>query len=634
MLIHKIHIFTLSLALSEGNTIHLDTKNLHLRIPLLYCTFVVLLSMAALPVSCDRHSAAWYKMDFAEEMMETYPDSALEILNGIADSTLRGSEETARYALLKSMALDKNYMDTTVFDVLQPAIDYYPKHGSANEKLRTCFYQGRIYQNREEYDSAMNCYMKAGDLKDKITDTLMYAHALVGQGTLYSKQYKIPEFVRTNIEAAHLYESIGKKNYEIRCYSNAFDGYVMLGDKASADSLLPIFKYLVQIQKDSEAESDLFSSLLTYTIEFGTQEEIKAFLDRHQGTEQSRYDVLDFAYGYSKIGEFEKASEYLSKVDLSEAIMDTLKYAAVRTRILENQGKYEEALKTYKDYSAISERYQMQLISQDLLFADKKHQLEMKNLKDIQSRNWVIWEILCGFFASLLLAGWIYYRYRISIAKRIIAEKDNANLKFEQENLRTEKEKIKLERDKKALEAENLEKDKLRLEAEQRQRELEATNLQLEKLQLENERDNLKKIVEEQAELGKPIQEAIKVRVEILNSLLAKEITNNAIYAKPYNTWIESVRKDKNDFMNSTRLAFSVSHPHFMNYLEQCQLTTNEMNYLCLYAIGLRGKEVGEYIQMKSHYNISSEIRKKLGINEHETNIGLYIRRLMNELEK
>lgn len=227
MLIHKIHIFTLSLALSEGNTIHLDTKNLHLRIPLLYCTFVVLLSMAALPVSCDRHSAAWYKMDFAEEMMETYPDSALEILNGIADSTLRGSEETARYALLKSMALDKNYMDTTVFDVLQPAIDYYPKHGSANEKLRTCFYQGRIYQNREEYDSAMNCYMKAGDLKDKITDTLMYAHALVGQGTLYSKQYKIPEFVRTNIEAAHLYESIGKKNYEIRCYSNAFDGYVI-----------------------------------------------------------------------------------------------------------------------------------------------------------------------------------------------------------------------------------------------------------------------------------------------------------------------------------------------------------------------------------------------------------------------
>lgn len=58
-----------------------------------------------------------------------------------------------------------------------------------------------------------------------------------------------------------------------------------------------------------------------------------------------------------------------------------------------------------------------------------------------------------------------------------------------------------------------------------------------------------------------------------------------------------------------------------------------EINYLCLYAIGLRGKEVGNYIQIKRHYIISHEIRKKLGIDEHETNIGLYIRKLMRNLE-
>ena len=69
-----------------------------------------------------------------------------------------------------------------------------------------------------------------------------------------------------------------------------------------------------------------------------------------------------------------------------------------------------------------------------------------------------------------------------------------------------------------------------------------------------------------------------------------------------------------------------------MAYLEQHGLSVDEINYLCLYAIGLRGKEVGEYIQLKRHYVISHEIRKKLGIGEHETNIGLYIRRLMEEL--
>ena len=86
--------------------------------------------------------------------------------------------------------------------------------------------------------------------------------------------------------------------------------------------------------------------------------------------------------------------------------------------------------------------------------------------------------------------------------------------------------------------------------------------------------------------------------------------------------------------MNSTRLAFTASHPGFIEFLETHDLTADEINYLCLYAIGLRGKEVGEYIQLKRHYNVSSAIRKKLGMTEHDTNIGLFVRRKMSELEK
>ena len=84
--------------------------------------------------------------------------------------------------------------------------------------------------------------------------------------------------------------------------------------------------------------------------------------------------------------------------------------------------------------------------------------------------------------------------------------------------------------------------------------------------------------------------------------------------------------------MDSTRLAFKASHPKFIQYLEEHNLTDSEINYACLYAIGLRGKEIGEYIQLKRHYHISSDIRKKLGMNEQETNLGIYIRQLMKKL--
>lgn len=273
------------------------------------------------------------------------------------------------------------------------------------------------------------------------------------------------------------------------------------------------------------------------------------------------------------------------------------------------------------------ERYQNGLISQDLLFSDKKHQLEIEKLREIQEKERIIGGTLCGILGLVMLAGWLYYR-------RILAEKENENLRLDQDNLRKEKEKAELERDKKILEAENLEKDKKRLEAEQRQRELEAANLRLEISRLENERDSLKDLQKERSELAKPVQDVIKMRLDMLNGLLAKEITNNESYAEPYNKWIETARNDKKKFMDSTRLALAASHPGFMEYLEQHGLSADEINYLCLYAIGLRGKEVGEYIQLKRHYVISHEIRKKLGIDEHETNIGLYIRRLMNGFEQ
>lgn len=123
-----------------------------------------------------------------------------------------------------------------------------------------------------------------------------------------------------------------------------------------------------------------------------------------------------------------------------------------------------------------------------------------------------------------MLVGWLYYQDYRSKAKRILTEKENANLKLEQDNLRKEKERVELERDKKILETENL---------------------KLEISQLVSERDNLKELQSKLSEFSQPIQDVIKIRLDMLNGLLAKEITNNNSYAEPYNKWIETVHNDK-----------------------------------------------------------------------------------------
>lgn len=122
--------------------------------------YISIIILAIFLFSCNGHSKHWETLSQVESYIEEKPDSALVTLEQIDLSELSGKEEKAKYALLYSMALDKNFIDKTDFELLQPAIDYYEDNGSATDKLRTCYYQGRIYQNLGNDALAMESFVK------------------------------------------------------------------------------------------------------------------------------------------------------------------------------------------------------------------------------------------------------------------------------------------------------------------------------------------------------------------------------------------------------------------------------------------------------------------------------------------
>ena len=376
--------------------------------------------------SCTDNSEAEKRLTSAEALMNQHPDSALAILQGIDRSSLSSGKGKARYALLMSQALDKNYIDTTTFDILQPAIDYYTDKGTPDEKLRTFYYQGRIYQNNGDEDNAMLSFINAREITG-VTDTLALAHLLVAQGTLYLRQYKTSDFVANNLEAAKLYGKIGRHILEIDSYAKALNGYVIMDDKAAADSVLSVCVPLIREFPDGEAA--LFPAMLGYTIDFCSPDEIKTFLDNYKDFELGHDETMDFARGYSKIGESDEALEYISLISPAPNILDSLKYAAVKLDILEKQGNYEQALNLYKDYSAMLERYQNELLTQDLLFADKKHQLEVDVLQERTQKERFVW-IALGVILLLIII------YQMWVRKlRIEHENDLLKIQTLQQNI-------------------------------------------------------------------------------------------------------------------------------------------------------------------------------------------------------
>ena len=134
----------------------------------------------------------------------------------------------------------------------------------------------------------------------------------------------------------------------------------------------------------------------------------------------------------------------------------------------------------------------------------------------------------------------------------------------------------------------------------------------------------------------KPDDEAmglIRQRLAVLDKVLASHISSDDKAYRISEEEIESLISDRESFLISTKVIFKESHPAFISALEKKGLTDWETGYCCLYTLGLTGKDVGEFIQKKRHYIISSEIRKKLGLGEHDTNIGIWLRNLLSQTE-
>ena len=96
---------------------------------------------------CSCRSDVFSTLEDVESYIQERPDSALVVLESINRTSLLTEKSRAKFSLLYTMALDKNYIDTTDIGVIAPAVEYYSNHGSPDEKLKALYYEGRIYSN-------------------------------------------------------------------------------------------------------------------------------------------------------------------------------------------------------------------------------------------------------------------------------------------------------------------------------------------------------------------------------------------------------------------------------------------------------------------------------------------------------
>ena len=201
---------------------------------------IYLLLILLILTSCAGNRKYDDLMQRADSIMNVNDDSAkvaIRMLDGVKSQLPEFSKaQKMRYELLRHKAMNKAYISFTSDSIMKEVVDYYDRHGSANERMLANYVLGCVYRDMHEVPLALEYYNKAAEQADTTAADCDYGtlYRVYSQmGFLFSKQY-LPYQLLDAFGKAEKYAYLAKDTLNaIINYQNKGDAYDYLGKKDS-----------------------------------------------------------------------------------------------------------------------------------------------------------------------------------------------------------------------------------------------------------------------------------------------------------------------------------------------------------------------------------------------------------------
>ena len=542
--------------------------------------FIAAVLAAITIVSCydGRKSETYRLLKDVESYMEARPDSALAMLEGIDKSELTSKELEAKYALLLSQALDKNYIDLQSDSVIVPAVRYYENHGTPDERLLTHYYRGVIYLNDGDRESAMESYIKAERYVDECRDYGVIARLYTAKMNLYRYAYDFASALEQE-EIASSYFLKDKDTIRYISTLNTITGLKMqLGQYSEAyqylDKIKSLWNNLDEYQKSIYYSNMLHLSKSDSVLNTGSiLKEYVSEISNHQYA-----DWLNIANAYISVSDYQSASDAIDRYIEYGGIANAPYYWTLAL-LYEGLKEYEKSNSAYKEYFKITGEENVDILESDTKFIEERHKKEIELLDAEHSKERIMFISIIAILCAVIVIYLIRQQLKIRTAE------------------------------KKQLEIEKKRYEQLYADAIA-------------------ERDALTKMIEDSS-VKDETKAVIRERLEVLNKVIISHITDTSSANKKAYQELEALVADKESFIESTRLTIEGNNPEFIAALKKQGLTDEEINICCLYVIGLKGKDIKAYTSQPRLYIQSAEIRHKLGLTENDTNLSIYLKEML-----
>ena len=542
---------------------------------------ILLIITAITIVSCNdaRKSETYRLLEDVESYMWDSPDSALQIVTSIDESDLTTKELKAKHDLFKWYLVMKATNETPEASLLLSAYDSFTSKGPSSERFLSYLFKGIDYMLSKDYESAMKELVKAEEDSEYASTYLLgILHSY--KGLIHKSYYDYPATISENILAAEKYlEAESMRQYFVTLDGIA-DCYIMNDDISNASKYISLCDKYLEHGRPYDRHSYFVTKAKMISRRNGVQA-CADFLDKYleEHSEESYFFWRIIASMYNSAGRYDKALACIEKEAQYNDITRDPNYYAVLAMVKKSLKDYKGSTEAYERAMHLDDSLEVIKLNSDTKFIEERYANAVAQIQAEHTRIRLILIIL----VSLMASGFTIWRIRITLQERT---------------------------------------------AEKKQLEIEKQRYEAMYSDAVTERDTLTKMIEENT-VNEGTKVIIERRLELLNKVIVSYITDTSAANRKANEELEALVSDRDMFITSTRMTLESSHPAFFRYLREKELTDWEINYCCLYLIGLKGKDIGEYINLKRHYTYGSVIRQKLGLTENDTNLSIHLKKLL-----
>ncbi len=297
-------------------------------------------------ISCSRSSVE-RELSLVESLLENRPDSALLVLESIPKESIQTHEARAYYSLLYAKALDKNYIDTTDYSVIRPAIEYYGEE-SNRKAIMSWYYAGIIQKNGKEYVPAMIAFEQAQRLAENNGEYHYLGLSLRAKAYILNETLDLDQSIDCCNRAISAFDKAGEMRYAdyarlslALTLKNALrfdESKAVLSDLLSKDSLEGNLK--------SQVLRGYAASFL-YQRPFQGDSAIYYYnesINMSGAAPLSALDVGNLAFAYELLGESSFSDELMNEAEEIAKSDGFMGLPHIKHSISRHRGDYEEAL--------------------------------------------------------------------------------------------------------------------------------------------------------------------------------------------------------------------------------------------------------------------------------------------------